>query len=81
MPEKRYEGYIVIDWRHGSMKLRVSKPELQPYEVAVKFRLTVKVPTIEIPVLDLGTLEIPEAKIEATEFEPVEVEPTGETEN
>ena len=75
MPEGKYEGYLVIDWRHGSMKLRMSKPELLPYEVALKFRLTIKVPILEIPVLNLGTIEIPETKVEETEFEPVIAEP------
>jgi len=78
MAEGRYEGYLVIDWWGGSMKLRRSKPELLPYEVAVKFRLIIKVPLLEIPVVDVGTIEVPAVKVEATEFEAVEVEPVKE---
>jgi len=69
MPQKSYAGYLIINWRDGNMRLRQSSPSLLPYEVAVKFKVTVKVPDLQIPVIDMGTIEVPEVKVEATEFE------------
>ncbi len=68
--EAKYSGYLIIDWRNGSMKLRQSPPVLAPYEVAIKFKVGIKVPSLAIPVIDIGTIEVPEVKVEATEFEP-----------
>lgn len=70
MAEKNYSGYLIIDWRGGSMRLRQSTPTLLPYEVAIKFKVGVKVPNLQIPVIDIGTIEVPEVKVEAAEFEP-----------
>lgn len=71
MATGNYQGYLIVNWRDGSMKLRISPPELMPYEVAVKFKLAISVPTLEIPVINMGTVEIPEVKVEASEFESV----------
>ena len=75
---RNYEGYLIINWRDGKMYLRKSPPSLLPYEVAVKFRLGISVPSLQIPVINMGTIEIPEVKVEATEFEPVEENPVEE---
>lgn len=74
MTEKDYSGYLIINWRDGRMRLRVSTPSLEPYEIAVKYKLKVRVPDLEIPVIDIGVIEIPEVKVEATEFETVPIE-------
>lgn len=71
MATGNYQGYLIINWRNGSMRLRLSEPDLMPYEVAVKFKLAISVPDLQIPVIDAGTIEIPEVKVEATEFEEV----------
>ena len=77
MPTENYAGYLIIDWRNGSMRRRQSSPALQPYEVAIKFKVAIKVPELMIPVIDIGTIEVPEVKVEATEFEPQPLATTG----
>lgn len=77
MSENNYKGYLIIDWRKGSMRLRQSIPNLRPYEVAVKFKVAIKVPDLSIPVVNLGTIEIPETKVEKTEFDPLPMTQDG----
>ena len=73
--EATYQAYLILNWRDGQIRLRMSTPNLMPYEVAIKIKVNVRVPRLAIPVIDVGTIEIPETKVEATEFE---VEPLEE---
>lgn len=62
MTVKSLSAYLVVDWRDEDLKVRKTKPETSPYEVAVPLDLEIEVPEIDVQSLS-ARLEVPQANV------------------
>ena len=62
MTVKSLSAYLVVDWRDEDLKVRKTKPETSPYEVAVPLDLEIEVPEVDVQTLS-ARLEVPQAHV------------------
>ena len=45
--EKLFQGYLILNWKKGSMNIRKTKPkkkDISPFDIPVKIEIKVKIP-------------------------------------
>jgi len=61
--EKNYQGYIVLDYFNGAMRIMKTKPtKLSPRHIAIKLDLTIVMPE-EKEIVAKGRIEMTEKKV------------------
>jgi len=61
--ERRFVGYLLLDWRSGKMRLMSRKPKsVPPYAIPVKVDIKVTAPT-QAEVVAKGELELTHSKL------------------
>lgn len=63
--EKKFEGYLILNWKNGSMEVKKRKPKknkLSPFQIPIKLEITVKVPERK-EVVARGEIELSEEKV------------------
>lgn len=71
MPEKKIDGWLVVDWKDGSHRTRQSEPEhheLGSNELLAEIEIGVNVPEVDVPTLALD-IDVPEPQVFAATLE------------
>jgi hypothetical protein len=67
--EKTISGWIVVDWKEGSHRIRKSKPDsLGTNELLAKLSIDVTIPEVDVPELALQ-IDVPEPQVHAATLE------------
>jgi len=62
--EKTFEGYLIVDWRNGSMRaVRRKNKTLKPSEIPIKVSIKVKLPEVKEYVAK-GEITVSETKVD-----------------
>jgi len=67
MTEKTLSGWLVVDWKEGNHRTRMSKPsagELGTNELVAELAIDVTVPEVEVPTLAVE-IDVPEPQVYA----------------
>jgi len=62
MPKKKFEFYLILNWKKGSIKVNKRKPKEGLSDIVIKMKVDVKTPEKKEHVWK-GEVEIPEAKV------------------
>ena len=63
MINKKFKGYLVLNWKTGEMKIyKKGYKELKQFEVALELNLDVEIPNNPIPVAS-GTITLSEQQV------------------
>lgn len=62
MTVKDISAFLVVDWRDEKLKVRKTRPETSPYEVAVPLDLEIEVPEVDVESLS-ARLQVPQAHV------------------
>lgn len=65
---KVFEGYLVLNWKRGTMKVLKRKGRLGPFDIPIRFSIELVLPEPEEHVIS-GKIEIPEEKVAQMVFE------------
>jgi hypothetical protein len=69
--ERLFEGFLVINWKTGHMVVKKRKPKnINPYQIPVKFEITVKVPE-QKEVVAKGNIELTDQQATAIVVEEI----------
>jgi hypothetical protein len=68
--EKIFEGYLVLDWRIGTMVIKHRKPKTSPQQVSVKLSLKVILPEVKEYTAH-GEIEVTQSKVKEIVFDDI----------
>jgi hypothetical protein len=70
MASKRFEGYLVLNWKTGAMRVlkRKSKKRTNPFEILIHFAIDVELPEPKEHGIS-GKIVIPEEQVAEMVFE------------
>lgn len=71
--DKKFEGYIVIDWKNNDFKALKTKPDTTPYQLVVEFEINVEIPEVSVKSISKD-LRVDEADIKDVIMEEVSFE-------
>ena len=66
MPEKKFDFYVLVNWKNGNVKALKRKPnidKLSPFLIPIRVKLTVKVPERKEIVAE-GEITLSEQQVE-----------------
>ena len=66
--ERKYSGFLIFNWQTNATRIRHKLPKVRCFEVAIKYKVILKLPDCPVPTMDMGTIEIPNAIVESTEM-------------
>ena len=62
MASKKFEFYIVLNWKTGTVNAKKRKPKEGLSDIVVKMRIDVKIPENKMHIWK-GEIEVPETKV------------------
>ena len=74
MPEKIFKGYVILNWKNGSFRVKKTNPikTLKPTEIPISLTLKVKTPE-KPPITKIdGEIEISSTKVKQLILETLE---------
>ena len=63
--EKKFTGYLIINWRTGDMRMRKKKPDkysLGTFEIPIRVEINIKLPE-QKEIVARGNITLPEEKV------------------